>query len=108
MLPVGIPGLHGVNPCGVHTAVSQDICQPDDILLQRVICPGEQVPQVVGKDLALRHSGSFAQVFHLMPDVAPVQGPPASGDKHGPSGDPPLPCVPHHHLLQLSGQKNGP
>ena len=54
--PVYGPGLHRINPRCVDAAVSQNVRQPDDILLQRVVGPGKQVPQVMGKHLADRKS----------------------------------------------------
>ena len=49
-----------VNPCCVDIAVSKNICQ----MLQIMLCPieahGEQVPEVVGKDLLRRNSGCGA------------------------------------------------
>ena len=105
---MAFPALHGINPRSIHAAVPQDVSQPDDILLQRVVRPGEQVPQIVGEHLALRHPGILAQCFHFMPDIAPVQGLPAPGDKYRPGGDSPLPGVSEQRLLQLSGQENRP
>ena len=38
---VGLAGLHGVDAGGVDAGVAQDVRQPDDVLLQLVIRPGE-------------------------------------------------------------------
>ena len=75
LLPMGLAGLHGIDPGRIQAGVPQNIRQPDDILLQGVIGPGEQVPQVVREHLSLRHAGLPAQRFHLMPDIASVQRP---------------------------------
>ena len=65
----------------------QDVRQTDDILAGPIERRGEEVAQVVGKDLAPRHPGVLTQGLHLRPNLAAVQGFPASGAKDLPGGD---------------------
>ena len=44
-----------INAGGVYAGMTQDVCQADDVPLHGVKQPGEQVPQVMGEDLLLRH-----------------------------------------------------
>lgn len=66
-------GFQGVNPGGVHTAVSQQISQADNVLFQAVERSGEQVPQIVGEYLFRGYPVPLAQGFHIPPDIASVQ-----------------------------------
>ncbi len=50
-LPVLPAGGHDINPCGINTAVTQDICQLGDILFHSIKRPCEEFPQVMRKDL---------------------------------------------------------
>lgn len=46
-----LSALHGVNSCGIHIAVPQDIGKPAQVFFQGVKGSGEEVAQIVGKDL---------------------------------------------------------
>ena len=80
-------GLRRVDPRGVDAGVAQDVRQPGEILLQGIKRPGEEVPEVVGEDLARRHAGALAEGLHIPPDVRPVQRPPVPREKHRSGGD---------------------
>ena len=85
--PPGQPRLQGVDPGGVHAGVAQDVREAGQVPLGSVEGPGEQVPQVMGKDLPRRHSCLPAQALHLPPQVGPVQRLAASCDQHRPGDD---------------------
>ena len=84
---MGGAGLQGVDAGGVDAAVAQDIGKAGQVLLHLIEGPGEEVPEVVGKDLPRRHPGLPAETFHLPPEVGPVQWPAVLGDKQGPGTD---------------------
>lgn len=87
VLPMGVSSLHCVDSGGVHIGVPEDVRKPDDVLLHAVVRPGEQVPQVVGEYLALCHIGGLAQRFHIVPEVAAVQGLPVPGHEYRTDSD---------------------
>ena len=71
-----------VDSGGVDRAVAQDVGQSDDIPAGPVEHRGEQVPQIVGKDLGGSHARPLTQIFHLLPDLPPAEASPAFGDKN--------------------------
>ena len=75
------PGGDQVDSGGLNGAVSQNICQPGDIPAYPVEGGCEQVPQVVGKDLAGFHSRLCTQSLHLRPDLSAGETGPVSGEK---------------------------
>ena len=79
-------GAHNIDPCGVNATVPQDVRQFGDVLFNTIEGPGEQLAQIVGKHLAGLHTRCFAELFHIRPDVAPVQGLSVTGDKDGTGG----------------------
>ena len=66
-------GGHNINPRSIDTAVTEDVSKLGDVLLDTVECSGEEFAQIVGKDFAWFHAGSFAQFLHRRPNVAAVQ-----------------------------------
>ena len=83
--PVLGSGGHDVDAGGVDAAVAQNVGQLGDVLFNAVEGAGEQLAEIVGKDLAGLHVGLLAQGFHLCPDIAPIQRPAASGDENRPT-----------------------
>ena len=75
------PGGDQVDSGGLNGAVSQNICQPGDIPAYPVEGGCEQVPQVVGKDLAGFHSRLCTQSLHLRPDLPAGETGPVSDEK---------------------------
>ena len=69
-----LPCGHDIDTSGVDTAVSQNICQLSDVLIDSVKCPGEEFSQIVRKHLAFLDTGGFTQLLHLPPDAAAVEG----------------------------------
>lgn len=106
--PVFGPGFHRINSGRVDARMSKDVRQTDNILLQSIVHPRKQVPQIVGKNLCLRHSRRPAQLFHIRPDVAAVQGSSRTGDEHRPAFDPLRLYILQQRFLQLSRQKDRP
>ena len=53
--------------------VSENVCKESEIFFYRVKAAGEQMPQVVWKDLRFVYAGLFTDGFHFMADIAPVQ-----------------------------------
>ena len=45
--------------------MAQDIGQADDVPLLAVIDPGEEMPQIMRKDLFSAHPGGGAEFFHF-------------------------------------------
>ena len=73
-------GGHNVDPGGINAAVSQDIRQLRNILLNAVKSPGKELTEVVGKDLGRIDTRRLTQPLHLRPDIASVQG--LAGSRH--------------------------
>ena len=66
-------GGHNIDPGGVDAAVSQDVGQLGDILLNAIKSAGKQFSQVVRKHLGFFYPRSFTKLFHLVPDTAAVK-----------------------------------
>ena len=62
-----------INAGRFDVAVSQNIGQKHNVALQPIIGDGEQMPQVVGKDLLGLNLSQVAETFHLRPNVAAVK-----------------------------------
>lgn len=71
-----------MDPRGRNAGVSQDIRQLDDIVVDPVICFGEQMPQIVRKYLRRLYPSFSADALHLRPDLSPGQALPAFGKKY--------------------------
>ena len=56
-------GGHDVNACGVDAAVAQNVRQLGNVLFNAVKRPGEQLAQIVGKDLAGLHPPPLHRAF---------------------------------------------
>ena len=109
MHPLQKPAVLGaggadVDARGVDAAVSQQVGQLRQILVQPVERPGEQVAEVMGKHLLVGDTGGAAQRLHLPPDVAAIQRCAGAGDKHGAAGDAALLDVAQQLILQAGGQ----
>ena len=52
---VYLAGFHGINSRCVYVAVTENISEAHDILLQAVISAREKVTEVVRKDFLIRH-----------------------------------------------------
>lgn len=73
------PGGQEIDAGGLNAAVAQHVGQTHDVPVHPVKGRGEQVAEVVRENLAGRDPRRPAQPLHLRPDLASVQGPPASG-----------------------------
>ena len=51
-------------------------------MLQRIVRPGKQVTQIVGKYLFGIHIGTLAKSFHIPPDIGSIQRLAGLGGKH--------------------------
>ena len=80
-------GGHNIDPGGINAAVSQDIRQLRNILLNAVKGPCKELPQIVWKDLGGIDPCCPAQPFHLRPNVTAVQRITAPGDEDGAPSD---------------------
>lgn len=65
-------GGNDIDAGGVDAAVTEDVGELGDILLQAVEHAGKQMPQVMREDLAGIDVGLRAEGFHLSPDVRPA------------------------------------
>ena len=81
---------HDIDACGVDTAVAQDVRQLCDILLNAIESPGKELAQIVGEYLAFLDACGLAQLLHLPPDAAAVQGFSAFAKKNRTGMDAPL------------------
>ena len=66
-------GGHNIDPGCINAAVTQDIRQLCNILLNAVESTGKELPQIVGKDLGRIYIRRMTQPFHLRPYIAAVQ-----------------------------------
>ena len=96
-----------VDAGGLDAAVAQDVRQLGHVPADPVERPGEQVPQVVGKDLGGLHPGPGAQRLHLRPDLPAGKAAAASGEKDLAGGGLLLPGVLQQLPAQLAGQQDG-
>ena len=85
--------------------MSEQIGKTDYILLRHIICSGEEMAQIMRKDLLLWNTGSAAEAFHVAPDVRAVELCSASADEHRPREDAALFTILGQHLAQLSRKK---
>ena len=60
-----IPGLHGIDSCGIDAAVSKQIRQTNDIFLYAVEDSCKKVSEIMGEDLFRRHLRCFARFEDL-------------------------------------------
>lgn len=65
------PGGNQVDPGGVDGAVAQHVRQPGHVPGGPVEAPGEEMAQVVGKDLGGLHPGLTAKGFQFTPYLPP-------------------------------------
>ena len=63
---------HDIDPGGVDAAVTENIRQLGDILLDAVEGPGKKLPEIVGKHFGCLHLSPFAQLLHPSPDAGAV------------------------------------
>ena len=70
--PVFASGGDDIHARGVDAAVSENVGELCDVLLEAVKGPGEQVPQIMRKDLVRAHPRRGAQRLHLAPDIRPA------------------------------------
>ena len=102
------PGGHNIDPCCVDAAVTKNIRQLGEILLNTIEGPREQLAQIVGEHFACLYTGCFAKGFHLGPDVAPIQRLAVPGNKDWAGMDTVILRVIQEQLSQLAGQQNRP
>ena len=101
--------FHDINAGGVDAGVTEDVSQFRYILLHPVERHGEEVAEVMRKNLAAAHAGGVAQPLKLLPDVGAVQRLSVSGDKYGTGSDVRFAAVSEQFLSQiLRNQDNAP
>jgi len=66
---VNVAVFHGVDASGVDATVSEDIGESYYIFWDRVIGAGEEVAEVVRKDLFFGYSCFAAELFHVRPYI---------------------------------------
>ena len=101
-------GGHNIDSCGIDAAVTQNVCQLRNILLNAVEGPGEQFPQIMGKYFGGIHLRGLTQPLHLGPDIAAVQGVAIAGDEDPPVGSSAFFSILQQQLLQLARNENRP
>lgn len=62
-------GSNNVDPCGVDTAVTENVGELGYILFNTVKCTGEKMAKIVREYLIRRYPCLLAQRFHLTPDI---------------------------------------
>ena len=63
-------GGDNINSCGVDTAMTENICELCNILFNTIESAGEQVAQIVWKDLLRIYSRLLTKAFHFPPNVS--------------------------------------
>ena len=86
-------GGHNIDPGGINAAVSQDIRQLRNVLLDPVKSPGKELAEVMGKYLGFLDTRFPAKLLHLSPNAAAVQRLAAFSKKNHTGTDVPLPCI---------------
>ena len=100
--------LGGVDAGGVDGGMAQNVRQPGEVFLQRVVGAGEKMAQVAGKDFARLHPGALAQGLHVPPGVRFVQRLARLGGEHRPGGLFLRPDIFLQQPPQLVGQEHDP
>ena len=95
-------GRHDIDPGSVDAAMAQNICQLRDVLFYIIKGTGEQLAQIVGKDLSGVDVGNNAEFLHPRPDIAPVKGIAAPGNEYRPGGNLPFSREIQQKCLQLA------
>jgi len=80
-------GRAQIDPGGVDGAVPQHVGQLYDVAGGLIEGGGEQMPQIMGKDLRSRHARFFAQSFQDPPDGLSGEGPAVFGEEDLTGGD---------------------
>ena len=62
-------GGDDIDACGIDAAVTENVCKLGNVSLDAVKHTGEQMPQVVRKDLTGINISLRTERFHLPPDV---------------------------------------
>ena len=78
---------HRISSRRLHIAVSQIICQTDNILLLLIIRLRKQMTQIVGKSLVFQNSCRPAKTFHLRPHIPAIHRPSGPCDKDASAPD---------------------
>lgn len=97
-----------VDARGVDARVPKQVRQVGDILLRLIICDGKQVAEVVREYLLPADVGLFAERFHVVADVTPVDRLSASGHKNTVPRDPALSDVSAQLPAERRGQQHCP
>ena len=101
-------GGHNIGPGGIDAAVSQDVGQLCNVLLDPIKGSRKKLPQIMGKDLGWIDTRRPAQPFHLRPYIASVQRLSVSGNEDGSASDAALLCIAYQQFFQLARNQNGP
>ena len=72
LFAVGWACFYGIDSCSIYIAVAENICKADNIFLQWIISPCEQMAEVVRKYFVLWYACRFTQLFHRFPYRVPV------------------------------------
>ena len=70
VLTVFIASGDNINSCRVDAAVTENICELCNILFDTIESAGEQVAQIVWKNLLRIYSCLLTQAFHFPPNVS--------------------------------------
>ncbi len=65
-------GSHDIDAGSVDGTVTKNVRQLGDVLFNAIEGTGEQLAQIMGKDLTWFYTCGFAQLFHCRPDVTAV------------------------------------
>ena len=90
----------------IDACVSENVCEPRNVLFNRVKGSCEQVPEVVRKDLTRRHVRIFAQRLHFPPDIVSADRSSAPCDEYRSRIAFLLLDVAKQFLLQLGNDEN--
>ena len=94
-------GGDDINSGGVNAGMSENIRQLGNILFDSVKYPGEQMPEIMRKNLLRIDVGCAAEGFHFPPDIRAAYCPAGSGDKNHAGFDAMLGGVAEQFFTQL-------
>ena len=80
--PLFFSAAGGVNSGGVDAAVAEDIREAHNVLETLIVRPGEEVAQIVGKDLLFEYPCRLRQPLQHLPDIGAVKRPSRPGDEY--------------------------
>lgn len=106
--PFFFAAARGVDARCVHTAVSEDVRETNDVLELLIVRPRKQVAEIVWEHLLCQHFCQRSQLFEHLPDVRAIKRPARPRDEYAPADDAAAFAVGGELAAQRIGQQDRP